>query len=433
VTETGSRMPRPAMARRNPQPPSWFGSKRPWRGPEQNRRRGASVRRHAAPAFVALLLASGIGLVWPGDFRLVTAPRSGSAADAGPAIPGGSSGALVPPPLSAPAQAPLPVAGGLDPDLPPPAGVAAGEPSAAAGPASANGGAAAAGTSSDNPAPTAVDVSAAAPATSGGGPSGASPVPSGSPAASAAPAADAPPATPPATPPFAAPTSLTAFVDPADNAARRRAQTEEAPPPPRTLDGYVWPLPNGRITDPFGPSPWGSSLVDGQPFHDGVDIATFCGDRVVAAHDGVVLAAGRKFDTRIGWVGDLGPYLARLDAKNLWYSLPVTVVIDDGNGYRSIYAHFYQVVVKPGQHVKAGQFLGYEGATGHATGCHLHYGLFAPHETATFGIIETAVQHLLVPPFQIARIDPLLVLPKRAGDEEPTPVSVPNSGHDLGD
>ena len=127
----------------------------------------------------------------------------------------------------------------------------------------------------------------------------------------------------------------------------------------------------------------GSRIVDGEPFHDGVDMATFCGDRVVAAHDGVVLAAGRHYDSQMGWVGDLGPYFARLDAKSLWTTLPIVVVIDDGNGYRSMYAHFGKIVVKRGDTVHAGQLLGYEGRTGHASGCHLHYGLFSPLETRT--------------------------------------------------
>jgi murein DD-endopeptidase MepM/ murein hydrolase activator NlpD len=214
---------------------------------------------------------------------------------------------------------------------------------------------------------------------------------------------------------YVAPTPVQ-IADLPSNAARRRAQNWEPPAPLDLLTGYQWPLPRGRITDPFGPSPWGSRIVDGELFHDGIDVATFCGDRILAAHDGIVLAAGRKFDEKIGWVGDLAPYLARLDEKQLWFSLPITVVIDDGNGYRSIYAHFYQVTVKVGQRVKAGQLIGYEGRTGRATGCHLHYGLFSTHETATFAIDPDVVTRMLVPPVQIARVDPLKVLPPRAID-----------------
>ena len=270
------------------------------------------------------------------------------------------------------------------------------------------------------------------PASSGSGVPPAPPATQPGSSGSGVPSAPSPSPSPAAAP--AGPT-LVEVVDLPSNPARRRAQTWEAPAPPWTLEGYQWPLPKGIITDPFGPSPWGSRLVNGQLFHDGIDVATVCGDRIVAAHDGVVLAAGRKFDSLIGWVGDLGPYTARLDEKKLWWSLPITVVIDDGNGYRSIYAHFSQVVVKPGQRVKAGQPLGYEGATGRATGCHLHYGLFAPHETATFAIEPSVVERMLVPPFQIARIDPLLVLPKRPGDASPgstrAPAPVPAPGSTL--
>jgi len=185
------------------------------------------------------------------------------------------------------------------------------------------------------------------------------------------------------------------------------------PAPPESLTGYQWPLPNGRLTLPFGPSPWGSRIVDGEKFHDGVDLATFCGDRVVAAHSGTVLAAGRRYDRFIGWVGDLQPYLDRLDAKQLYSTLPIVVVIDDGNGYRSIYAHFGKIAVKKGESVEAGQLLGYEGMTGRASGCHLHYGLFSPLETATFGIDKAVVKRMKLPDREIARIDPMLVLPDR--------------------
>jgi murein DD-endopeptidase MepM/ murein hydrolase activator NlpD len=191
-------------------------------------------------------------------------------------------------------------------------------------------------------------------------------------------------------------------------------------PPPETLTGYRWPLPRGRVTLPFGPTPWGSRVVDGEPFHDGVDLATFCGDRIAAAHGGTVLAAGRKVDRFMGWVGDLEPYVARLDKKHLWSTLPIIVVIDDGNGYRSVYAHFGKVVVKKGQTVKAGQLLGYEGRTGRASGCHLHYGLFSPAEAATFSIDPVVVKRMMVPVLEIARIDPMLVLGPRSKAPKPS-------------
>ena len=180
-----------------------------------------------------------------------------------------------------------------------------------------------------------------------------------------------------------------------------------------TLTGYRWPIAHPRVTLPFGPTPWGEWIVDGGPFHDGIDLATFCGDRIVAAHDGTVLAAGRHFDDSIGWIGDLGAYYARLDAKKLWTTLPIVVVIDDGNGYRSVYAHFGNIAVKTGQEVRAGELLGHEGRTGHASGCHLHYGLFSSFEPATYSIDPAIVKRMKVPTEEIARVDPLLVLPPR--------------------
>ncbi|MGZ8514017.1 MAG: hypothetical protein ACXW4H_02880 [Candidatus Limnocylindrales bacterium] len=54
-----------------------------------------------------------------------------------------------------------------------------------------------------------------------------------------------------------------------------------------------------------------------------------------------------------------------------------------------------------------------EGRTGHASGCHLHYGLFSPLETATFGIDPQVANHMLLPLQEIARVDPMLVLPAR--------------------
>lgn len=182
-------------------------------------------------------------------------------------------------------------------------------------------------------------------------------------------------------------------------------------PPISSLTGYQWPISQGWISLPFKDIPGGTRIRNGKLMHDGVDMASFCGARVGAAHDGVVLAAGRHFDEQIGWIGDLSLYVNLLNRKHMWNDLPNVVVIDDGNGYRSIYAHFRDVTVKVGQHVMAGEQIGHEGATGHASGCHVHYGLFSPYETATFGVRADLLRTLRLPSYEIARIDPLLVLP----------------------
>ena len=193
----------------------------------------------------------------------------------------------------------------------------------------------------------------------------------------------------------------------------RPLRHSSGPVDPSQLSGYVWPLPRGRITQPFGPSQAGTLRVDGVLFHDGVDMATFCGDHVLAAHDGVVLAAGRRVDPWMGWVGSLAPSVERRDRHKLWYSLPIIVVVDDGNGYRSIYAHLNALNVHAGQRVHAGQFLGWEGSTGFATGCHLHYGLFSPLETRDFRLDPAVAKRTKLPALELARIDPLVVLPPR--------------------
>jgi murein DD-endopeptidase MepM/ murein hydrolase activator NlpD len=232
-------------------------------------------------------------------------------------------------------------------------------------------------------------------------------------------------------------------VQSASPSASPRASVEAAPaavadpadPPPDTgagadpgLIGYRWPIAHPRITLPFGASPWGEWFVDGERFHDGIDLATFCGDRIIAAHDGTVLAAGRHFDDFLGWIGDLSPYYTRLDAKKLWTTLPIVVVVDDGNGYRSLYAHFGKITVKKGETVKAGELIGYEGRTGHATGCHLHYGIFSPYETASYTMDPAIVKRMKVPTEEIARIDPQSVLPPRpkpASKATPDPATTP--------
>jgi murein DD-endopeptidase MepM/ murein hydrolase activator NlpD len=104
----------------------------------------------------------------------------------------------------------------------------------------------------------------------------------------------------------------------------------------------VWPAP-GKITSPFGD----------HRGHPGIDIDGVTGDPVVAAGAGSVVMAGMAPAAYSGY-GNL-------------------VVIDDGGGVATLYAHLSRVDVAMGQAVQQGQQIGAIGATGIATGDHLHF------------------------------------------------------------
>lgn len=124
------------------------------------------------------------------------------------------------------------------------------------------------------------------------------------------------------------------------------ALSTATPPPPAPSPGdpsasrervvrFVWPT-HGTITQYF----W--------QYHPGLDIANDVGTPELAADGGTVVWAG--------W-GDYGIY----------------VEIDHGNGFHTIYAHMSKVLVTKGQTVTQGQLIGLMGATGRATGPHLHF------------------------------------------------------------
>lgn len=183
------------------------------------------------------------------------------------------------------------------------------------------------------------------------------------------------------------------------------------PTAPGELTGYRWPVERARITNGFGEGRPGSFVVDGRTFHDGIDLSSFCGAEIVAAHDGVVLTAGRHHEAFLGWLGDLEPFRARVDRQQGWGGQSITVVIDDRNGYRSIYAHLARTAVKAGAEVQAGDVIGYQGASGHATGCHLHFALFSPLDPRTLELDPKIAAKTKLPAREVMRIDPLLVLP----------------------
>jgi murein DD-endopeptidase MepM/ murein hydrolase activator NlpD len=112
----------------------------------------------------------------------------------------------------------------------------------------------------------------------------------------------------------------------------------------------IWPAV-GWLTDGFGAR--NDPFTGGPAYHQGLDIAADKGEPVFAAASGVVESAG--------WGGDFG---------NL-------VVIGHEFGLTTRYAHLSQVDVKPGQQVARGQSIGSIGATGRASGPHLHYEVWA--------------------------------------------------------
>jgi len=106
---------------------------------------------------------------------------------------------------------------------------------------------------------------------------------------------------------------------------------------------FAWPLP-GPVGDRFGPR--------GTGFHSGIDFAAPAGTPVAAAGRGCVESAG----WHEGGYGNL-------------------VVIRHRMGMTSWYAHLASIEVAPGTCVVAGNRIGTVGATGRATGPHLHFEL----------------------------------------------------------
>lgn len=185
---------------------------------------------------------------------------------------------------------------------------------------------------------------------------------------------------------------------------------------PEDLTGYRWPIRrSGRITSFFDYRDDGFLAVNGKRIHEGLDMTTTCGDEVWAAHGGQVLAAGRRFGPFMGFNATLDVFYERLQKKGSMTDLPIVVVIDDGNGYRSAYVHLQDATVEPGDRVKAGQVIGHMGATGNASGCHLHYELFRM-DGGWMQVSKQRVKEDRYPTAVRERIDPLRVLDLRDKD-----------------
>jgi murein DD-endopeptidase MepM/ murein hydrolase activator NlpD len=108
----------------------------------------------------------------------------------------------------------------------------------------------------------------------------------------------------------------------------------------------LWPV-RGWITAGFGQRM--DPFTGEGAFHRGVDIGASYGTSVEASADGLVLQAGRNS----GYGNE--------------------VLIDHGFGLMTKYGHLSKIYVAVGEEVKRGQLIGAVGATGRATGPHLHY------------------------------------------------------------
>lgn len=123
----------------------------------------------------------------------------------------------------------------------------------------------------------------------------------------------------------------------------------------------------GRISGLFG----AQRIYNGTPgsYHSGMDIAAATGTNFVAPADGIVT-------------------LAATDAFTLEGHL---LMLDHGMGLNSAFLHCSALLVKEGDFVRQGQVIGRVGATGRASGPHLHWGM----------------------KWNSARVDPKLLVPAR--------------------
>jgi murein DD-endopeptidase MepM/ murein hydrolase activator NlpD len=117
---------------------------------------------------------------------------------------------------------------------------------------------------------------------------------------------------------------------------------------------FIWPEPQGQISQGFGPStypfepPYGSY----PHFHTGMDMVEPFGSPIYAVDDGLVALVGSSTQ-------GYGNY----------------VVIAHSGGLDTLYGHLSASLVSVGERVAQGQAVGLEGSTGNSTGPHLHFEL----------------------------------------------------------
>jgi murein DD-endopeptidase MepM/ murein hydrolase activator NlpD len=116
--------------------------------------------------------------------------------------------------------------------------------------------------------------------------------------------------------------------------------------PVQEASGWItWPV-EGKVSSGFG-----RRGIRG--FHSGIDIPAATGTPIRAVADGLVVLSGKSLDgySRYGKI----------------------VIVEHGNGIRTVYAHNQKNHVKTGECVKAGEVIAEVGSSGNASGPHVHF------------------------------------------------------------
>jgi len=131
--------------------------------------------------------------------------------------------------------------------------------------------------------------------------------------------------------------------------------------PTKGTSVFRWPLDKVIITQYFGYTKFAlqNAGVYKNNMHNGIDLGAAVGTKIYAPLNGTVRAVGNT---------DLVPGC---------YSWGQWALVDHPNGLSTLFAHMSWTGVSAGQQLSTGDVIGYVGATGYATGPHLHFTLYA--------------------------------------------------------
>ena len=113
------------------------------------------------------------------------------------------------------------------------------------------------------------------------------------------------------------------------------------------------------VTQYFGDTAFARTGAYNGKNHSGVDFRAAVGEQLYSSAAGTVIGVGDT-DT-----------VCRYASYGKW------VLISHDNGLSTLYAHLSLIKVQSGQYVHKGDIIGYSGNTGHSTGSHLHYSVYA--------------------------------------------------------